>query len=130
MNLLNLTEHAQSASSLGGRISAISQYKWHSQWSHVTEEAAEQERISRRVLEGDEAIHVQIMAHSTMTESLRQRGFSFDMLEEGGEAGKIRLIELNPFGAMSGCGSCLFHWVRDARVLYGLENGDELRVTV
>jgi hypothetical protein len=22
---------------------------------------------------------------------------------------------------MSGCGACLFHWIRDAKVLYGLD---------
>lgn len=79
-------------------------------------------------MKGAEAIHAQIMAHSMMTDSLRTRGFSFDVLEEDGADGDIQLIELNHFGAMSGCGSCLFHWIRDARVLYGLENGIEFRV--
>lgn len=115
----------------GGEISAISQYQWHSLWHHGTEEALEQERVTRRVLEGAEAIHAQIMAHSNMTESMRKRGFSFDVLEKDGEGGDVQLIELNHFGAMSGCGSCLFQWIRDARVLYGLENnGVEFRVAV
>lgn len=114
----------------GGRISAISQYKWHSPWSHGTQEVSTQERVLRRVLERAEAIHAQIMTHSAMTDCLRERGFSFDVLDEDEEGGEIRLIELNHFGAMSGCGSCLFHWIRDARVLYGLEKSVELRVTV
>jgi hypothetical protein len=30
-------------------------------------------------------------------------------------------VEINPFGAMSGCGACLFNWVIDGRILYGME---------
>jgi hypothetical protein len=30
-------------------------------------------------------------------------------------------VEINPFGALSGCGACLFNWVLDGKVLYGLE---------
>ncbi|KAH5204844.1 hypothetical protein HBH68_097880 [Parastagonospora nodorum] len=36
--------------------------------------------------------------------------------------GSVQLVELNPFGAMSGCGACLFNWIIDARMLYGLED--------
>lgn len=70
------------------------------------------------------------MTHSAITDCMRKSGFSFDVLEEDEEGGEIRLIELSHFGAISGCGSCLFRWIRDARVLYGLEKGVELRVTV
>jgi hypothetical protein len=38
--------------------------------------------------------------------------------------GEVQVIELNPFGAMSGCGSCLFHWVNDAEVLYNINKGE------
>ena len=124
----NRLEYRVFCAPCGGRVSAISQYQWHSIWYHGTKEAAAQERVSRRVLEGAEEIHAQILAHSMMTDSMRRRGFSFDVLENGGGDGDIQLIELNHFGAMSGCGSCLFHWIRDARVLYGLEDGVEFGV--
>lgn len=35
--------------------------------------------------------------------------------------GVCHLIELNPFGASSGAGSSLFHWVNDYDILYGLK---------
>jgi hypothetical protein len=41
----------------------------------------------------------------------------------------VQLIEMNPFGAMSGCGACLFNWVLDARMLYALDEG-EIAVTL
>lgn len=46
--------------------------------------------------------------------------------ETGNRAGqdgscKTRLIKINPFGAVSGCGGCLFNWVIDAKDLYVLE---------
>ena len=33
---------------------------------------------------------------------------------------EVELIELNPFGAMYGSGTCLFHWIRDYDQLYGI----------
>lgn len=37
---------------------------------------------------------------------------------------------MNPFGAMSGCGSSLFHWIKDARVLYGFGGAEEVEFRV
>lgn len=70
------------------------------------------------------------MGHPAMTQELRRAGYTFDVAErmDGGEG--VRLIELNDFGALSGCGSCLFQWVEDARVLYGLQPEVEVRVTI
>ena len=48
---------------------------------------------------------------------LRREGFVFDMLFVGGEK-KWQLVELNPFGALSGTGAALWNWVRDRDVLY------------
>ncbi len=77
------------------------------------------------------------MAHSAMTDDLAERGFSFDVLENPNfddDVDGLQLIELNHSGAMSGCGSALFHWLGDARLLYGLsENKDmgiEIRVAI
>jgi hypothetical protein len=41
----------------------------------------------------------------------------------------VQLVEINPFGALSGCGACLFNWVMDRKVLYGLEKA-QFTVTV
>jgi len=51
---------------------------------------------------------------------LLKYGFSFDILLKGD--GGVQLVEINPFGSMSGCGGCLFHCVLDGKALYGLEN--------
>ena len=64
-----------------------------------------------------------------MTDKLKNQGFVFDMTEDSGTQ-NVQLIELNDFGAMSGCGACLFHWIRDARVMYGLSQDTEVRVAV
>lgn len=122
-----------------GKISAISQYCWHKPWYHALESDEKQERVVQKVWKGVQDIHAKIMAHSAMSEGLKERGFSFDVFdpsptttthEEGGH--KMELIELNHSGAMSGCGSALFHWLDDARLLYGVKNPQEVefRVTI
>lgn len=122
-----------------GKISAISQYSWHKPWYHAFESDEKQIQVVQKVWRGVQDIHAEIMAHGAMSESLKERGFSFDVLdpsatttttEEAG--GKMELIELNHSGAMSGCGSALFHWLDDARLLYGLKTPHEVefRVTI
>ena len=69
------------------------------------------------------------MGHPAMTEALRNRGFVFDVYEDPNTQ-DVRLIELNDFGAMSGCGACLFHRIQDARVMYGVSKAIEVRVAV
>jgi hypothetical protein len=44
--------------------------------------------------------------------------------------GEVVLVEVNPFGAMSICGACLFQWVRDGRVVYGFEGEVVVKVAV
>ena len=112
-----------------GRISAVSQYKWHEPWAHAGKDVEEQREIVERVWKGIKEVYERLMRCEAMTERLRRSGFTFDVCEK--ENGKgVMLLELNAFGAMSGCGSCLFHWIRDARVLYGLEEEVEFRVAV
>ncbi|KAF2471621.1 uncharacterized protein BDR25DRAFT_313555 [Lindgomyces ingoldianus] len=48
-------------------------------------------------------------------------GFTFDFSLESGNM--TQLIELNPFGALSVCRKYLFNWIKNARLLYGLEDG-------
>lgn len=57
-----------------------------------------------------------------MKELLLRYGFSFDIALK--EDGSVHLVEINPFGAMSGCGGCLFNWVLDGKMLYGLEDAE------
>jgi hypothetical protein len=42
-----------------------------------------------------------------VTELLLKYGFSFDIALQ--EDGSVQLVEINPFGALSGCGACLFN---------------------
>ena len=58
---------------------------------------------------------------------LEKEGFVFDVFDTTSE---MQLVEVNPFGAMSGCGSCLFHWIRDAKTLYGRKEGIEVRLAL
>jgi len=53
-----------------------------------------------------------------LDELMLKQGFTFDFLWDG-ERERCELIELNSFGTRSGCGTCLFHWLRDGAVLYG-----------
>ncbi|KAF2121333.1 hypothetical protein BDV96DRAFT_667972 [Lophiotrema nucula] len=46
-------------------------------------------------------------------------GYSFDVWLRRPD--EVILIEINPFGALSGCGGSLFNWALDGRVMYGLE---------
>lgn len=102
-----------------GGVAAISQYKWHAPWYHAGEGIDRQKEVAKRVFEGAKALHRQIMTHEAMTEDLRRRGFVFDIIDDPDDGHSIKLVELNDFGAMTGCGSCLFHWLRDAKSLYG-----------
>ncbi|CAF9939476.1 hypothetical protein IMSHALPRED_001364 [Imshaugia aleurites] len=110
-----------------GKIAAISQYKSHAPWYHADVQE-EHERIADRLLKNCEKLHEKIVAHPAMTELLGSRGFVFDVVADPVKQ-DVRLIELDDFGALSGCGACLFHWVRDARLLYGLNERVEVRVT-
>ena len=117
-----------SAKSAEAKISAISQYCWHKAWYHASANG-EYESIVHSLLKSCQALHKRIMAHPSMTDHLKSRGFVFDVIEDP-KTQDVQLIELNDFGAMTGCGACLFHWVRDAKLLYGLEDEVELRVTI
>lgn len=63
---------------------------------------------------------------------LKTWGFSFDIVVKGicPAGGNVEVVEINPFGARSGCGSCLFHWERDGSVLYGGKEGVEVRILI
>ena len=109
-----------------GKTAAISQYKWHSPWYHASLAKKELEHIASRLVEHCEVLYQQVITHPEMTDILKQRGFVFDVTENP-KTQHVQLIVLNDFGALSGCGACLFHWIKDAKLLYGLEEKVEVR---
>ncbi|KAL8706520.1 MAG: hypothetical protein Q9201_000452 [Fulgogasparrea decipioides] len=109
-------------------IAAISQYRWHEPWFHRDKSSAEQAAIAERLVQHCQELFDEIVTHPAMTPAIRERGFSFDVVEDP-ETQRVRLIELNDFGAQSGCGSCLYHWIKDARLLYRREDSINVRVS-
>jgi hypothetical protein len=63
-----------------------------------------------------------------MDQLLLEQGYSFDVFYGEGEE-RPSLVELNVFGAGSGCRSCLFHWIDDMDRLYGEGEHVEFRIT-
>ncbi|GAD93583.1 hypothetical protein TRV_02338 [Paecilomyces variotii No. 5] len=114
------------------RVSAISQYRWTEPFTFRDAEPAQQE--AQDIYSAACVIHSQILEHAERKtdvetrKSIQDDGFTFDVLKPA--SGDIQLVEINPFGAMSGCGSCLFQWIRDAKLLYGLKEQVELRFAV
>lgn len=104
-------------------VSAISQYRWHEPfagWDHM--DAGSLLTQAYKILRLLES-HAE---NTGSIEDLRKFGFTFDIAALKHD---VQLIEVNPFGAMSGCGSCLFHWLDDARLLYGLEDDVKVWIT-
>ncbi|KAK1999496.1 hypothetical protein LX36DRAFT_742959 [Colletotrichum falcatum] len=85
----------------------------------------DQDRIIDRVSLEAERLRTQIVAdlktNDVTDRLLMEQGMSFDLLYDEQTNG-VELVELNPFGTRSPCGSCLFQWVRDREVLYDEEN--------
>jgi hypothetical protein len=65
---------------------------------------------AERVLKGILGIHKQIMRHvgethdekAWISKHVAEQGLVFDVFQS--EEGAVQLVEVNPFGAMSGCG--------------------------
>lgn len=83
------------------------------------------EELCKTIFQGIQRLHTALMNHPAMTENLLRCGFTFDVVGIGGE---VQLLELNDSGAMSGCGSCLYHWIVDVSLLYGLDCEVEFRI--
>jgi hypothetical protein len=106
------------------KIAAVSQYKWHSPFKVSGGMTIQQ--TADKVYDGAIAILQEIIEYTNQSLDrdiqalLIKHGFSFDVtLQKGNE---VQLVELNPFGALSGCGACLFNWIIDGHALYGLED--------
>lgn len=63
----------------------------------------------------DIVVYIASKMETNVQNLLLEQGFSFDIALQ--ENGSVQLIDMNLFGAMSGCGACLFNWVLDARML-------------
>ncbi|KAH0441244.1 hypothetical protein CcaCcLH18_02154 [Colletotrichum camelliae] len=103
------------------RITGISQYRWHQPWRFATSPEGEQNAIIHRICQQAEHLRGQILAdlksedeHDRM---MMAQGMSFDLLYDE-DTWRVELVELNPFAIRSPCGSCLFQWIRDRKVLY------------
>lgn len=121
-----------------GRITAISQYCWHKPWKYA--HLGEDERLKqlRRIMRGIDYVHVSILEDlnpfliDDPDDMLLRQGFTFDVIFDDDRpiADRCALVELNTFGARSGCGSCLFHWVNDMDLLYGGSEKVEFRIAL
>ncbi|KAI8183068.1 hypothetical protein K4K51_000473 [Colletotrichum sp. SAR 10_75] len=103
------------------RITGISQYRWHKPWRFATGPEGAQNAIIRRICQQAEHIRQQILADLKSEDEndrmMMAQGMSFDLLYDE-DTRTVELVELNPFGVRSPCGSCLFQWIRDREVLY------------
>ena len=123
-----LAESDNPGKSAEAKISAISQYNWHTPWYHAASES-KYKGLTQALLKSCRDLHQKIVTSPAFTERLKSRGFVFNVVEDPCTH-DVQLIELNGFGAMTGCGACLFHWIRDAKLLYGLEDKVEVRVAI
>jgi hypothetical protein len=103
-------------------ISAISQYRWpkafQAPWGFDLQQTVDLVSLGAMKVLEDIVAYTKELSEE-ITELLLRYGFSFDVTLQ--RNGGVQLVELNPFGALSGCGACLFNWVLDGRVMYGLE---------
>lgn len=116
------------------RVTAVSQDRYHELFfgSRVGEST---KVTARRVLDGILKIHRRILETAVkglpwLEYRIKEERFVFDVFDP--VDGEVQFVEMNPFGAMSGCGSALFHWIKDAMLLYGFEGAREIefRVTI
>ncbi|KAJ4286554.1 hypothetical protein N0V90_013254 [Kalmusia sp. IMI 367209] len=113
------------------KIAAISQYRWHEPFKGLGGMTIQQ--TADKVYDGARAILQELIEHANQSLDqgiqalLIKHGLTFDVtLHQGND---VQLIEINPFGAMSGCGACLFNWIIDAHAMYGLEDEVVMLIT-
>ncbi|KAF4944885.1 hypothetical protein FSARC_14555 [Fusarium sarcochroum] len=114
-----------------GCITAVSQYCWHKPWLFGDQEPEYCMHVVGNIWNGILGMHKEILEDlnsNEMDQLLLKQGFSFDVFYDETD-GTLQLVELNVFGARSGCGSCLFHWIKDFDTLYGDGEDVEFRVT-
>ncbi|KAI8665222.1 hypothetical protein NCS56_00957500 [Fusarium sp. Ph1] len=115
-----------------GNITAVSQYCWHKPWLFHCRPGTALKPVADKIWAGIVAPHQQIMndlkPDAELDNLLLRQGFTFDVLYDE-DKGTTELVELNVFGARSGCGSCLFNWVNDFSLLYGEGKDVQFQVT-
>ncbi|KAI8716485.1 hypothetical protein NCS52_00942600 [Fusarium sp. LHS14.1] len=115
-----------------GNMTAVSQYCWHKSWLFHGRPGTALKPVADKIWAGIVVLHQQIMndlkPDAELDNLLLKQGFTFDVLYDE-DKGTTELVELNVFGAMSGCGSCLFNWVDDFSLLYGECKDVQFRVT-
>ncbi len=84
------------------RVTAISQYVWHKvlSWTPTEELFA----------------HMIQYVDNLYNQELFPENSSVDLYVHDDNS-TIKLVEIGPFGGYTGCGSCLFHWVRDNDIM-------------
>lgn len=111
-------------------ISAISQYSWHKPLPPLGNMTVVG-HLANLALDGAHKVLEDIVrtaAEAKTIEGLTEWGLSFDVVVKAD--GRVQFVEANPFGVASETGSCLFHWIGDAAVLYGKNSCVEVRVLV
>ncbi|KAI4681793.1 uncharacterized protein J4E84_007389 [Alternaria hordeiaustralica] len=112
-------------------VSAISQYRWpmgfEAPWGFDLQRTVELVHVGAEKVLGEIVAYAEGELSEEIMGLLLRYGFSYDVALQ--KDGSVQLVEINPFGALSGCGACLFNWVLDGRVLYGLEE-PQFTVTV
>jgi hypothetical protein len=112
-------------------ISGISQYRWcivfDAPWDLSHEQTVAKVEIGTETVLKDIVAYTEKELSGEIMDLLLKYGFSFDVALQ--KDGSVQLVEINPFGALSGCGACLFNWVLYGKVLYGLEE-PQFTVTV
>jgi hypothetical protein len=109
------------------KLTAISQYRW----TQKCPADRSTEAFLKDLLTRVRCLHHNILTYSrrlspAIQKAVREEGFVFDV--RCTKQGSVQLIELNEFGIASRCGSALFHWVNDARLLYGGQENVEIRL--
>jgi hypothetical protein len=112
-------------------ISAISQYSWpmvfEEPWNFDLQQTVDLVDAGAKGVLADVVAYTEKDLGKDIIELLLKFGFSFDVALQ--KDGRVQLVEINPFDALSGCGACLFNWVLDGKVMYGLEE-PQFAVTV
>jgi len=111
---------------------AISQYTWHKPVPSASATHRSMQSIVDFALRGARDSMEKVLETARQVGTLADLGrwgFVMDVVVKlRGTDVEMQFVEINPFGAVSGCGSCLFHWIRDAEQLYGLTGKIEICV--
>jgi hypothetical protein len=113
----------QDANATEFAISAISQYRWpmefEAPWGFDLQQTVDLIDVGAKKVLEDIVVYTEKALSKDNMGLLLRYGFSYDVALK--QDGSVQLVEINPFGALSGCGACLLNWVLDGNVLYGLE---------